>query len=108
MTLQLSHIFLTEALTFIAVHLLGIPGRRLLVPVRDPPAVEVVGRKLDEHPVARQDADEVLAHLSRDVRQNLVPAVFNLHPNMAFGRVSTTFAITSIASSFAIPHCVVR
>src|SRR4051812_19597690 len=69
MTLQLSHIFLTEALTFISLHpSSGISTGRSLVAVRYAPSVQVVRRKLDEHPVARQNPYEVLAHLARDVR----------------------------------------
>jgi hypothetical protein len=80
MTLQLSHIFFTEALTFISLHPSSGIDRRSLVAVRYPPSVQVVRRKLHEHPVARQYAYEVLAHLARDVRRNLVPAVVQLHP----------------------------
>src|SRR6185436_20804126 len=47
--------------------------------VHDPPAVEVVGRELHQHAIARQDADEMLAHLAGDVRQDLV-LVVELHP----------------------------
>src|SRR5215211_2882213 len=43
--------------------------------VGNAPAGEVVGRELDLDPVAREDADVVLAHLSGDLRQHLVPAV---------------------------------
>ena len=48
-----------------------------------------------------QDADEVLAHLARDVGQNLM-LVLELHltRNIALGSGSTTVASTSIASSF--------
>ena len=35
-----------------------------LVAVCDPPSVQVVWRKLDEHSVAGEDADEVLPHLA--------------------------------------------
>src|SRR5215210_1000869 len=49
-----------------------------LVAVRDAPAVQVVRRKLDQHPVARQNSYEVLAHLARDVREHLVLTVLQL------------------------------
>src|SRR5947209_19091691 len=80
MILQLSHIFLTEALTFISPSTLAVnrPALPSLVAVRDAPAVQVVRRKLDQHPVARQYAYEVLAHLARDVRENLVLCVLQL------------------------------
>src|SRR3712207_5267255 len=68
MILQLSHIFLTEALTFIASSPLDGGPRHLLVTVGDPPPVQIVRRKLDQNPVARQDADEVLPHLPRHMR----------------------------------------
>lgn len=44
-----------------------------LVPVDDTTAGEVVGGKLDDHSVSGQDADVMLAHLSADGGQNLVP-----------------------------------
>jgi hypothetical protein len=49
------------------------------MPVDDPAAVEVVGRDLDAHAVAREDADAVAAHLAGHVAQDLV-AVVELHP----------------------------
>src|SRR4029450_8736184 len=39
----------------------------LLVPICDAAAVQVVGRQLDLHSVARQDADVVPPHLAGDV-----------------------------------------
>src|SRR5205809_2068112 len=69
-TLQCSQIFVTDALTFIA--------RSLLVPVDDPPAIQVVGRELHRHFVSGQNLDEVHAHLARDMRQHFV-AVLQLH-----------------------------
>src|SRR3954469_646245 len=70
MVLHFSQIFLTDGLTFMVL---------LLVPVCDPAAVEVVGRELDDHAVAGEDADVVHAHLPRDVREDLV-AVGELDP----------------------------
>src|SRR5690242_18460224 len=46
-------------------------SRGLLVAVDDPAALEIVGRELDLHPVAGQDADVVAAHLAGDVREHL-------------------------------------
>src|SRR5262252_3693459 len=43
--------------------------------VGDPTARQVVRRDFDGHAVARDDADEVLAHLAADVSEDLVPAV---------------------------------
>src|SRR5229473_2328527 len=51
-----------------AAPLRAAPG--LLVPVNDAAARQVVRRKLDSNLVPGQDADEVLAHLSGDVRQH--------------------------------------
>src|SRR5689334_16226973 len=51
----------------------------LLVPVHDPPATEVVGAELHDHPVVGQDADVVHPHFPADVSENLVPVV-QLHP----------------------------
>src|SRR5215468_6681739 len=54
---------------------LPLPGLRLLEPVRDAAARQIVGRQLDLDPVAGQDPDEVHAHLARDVGQHAVPIV---------------------------------
>src|SRR5689334_8500076 len=51
----------------------------LLVPVHDPPATQVVGAELYDHPVVRQDADVVHPHFPADMSENLVPVV-QLHP----------------------------
>src|SRR5450631_1369681 len=40
--------------------------RRSFIAIHDASAVQVVGRKLHGHFIARQNADEVLAHFSRD------------------------------------------
>src|SRR5512138_4042313 len=44
--------------------------RRSLVAVRDPTAREVVGRELQLHPVARDDADVELLHLAGRVGEH--------------------------------------
>ena len=49
------------------------------MPVDDPATAEVVGRHLDTHTVAREDADTVAAHLAGHVREDLV-AIVQLHP----------------------------
>src|SRR5208337_825852 len=41
-----------------------------LIPEDDPPARQVVRRKLDGDLVSGKNADEVLPHLTRDVRQD--------------------------------------
>jgi hypothetical protein len=46
--------------------------KNLLVAVNDPPAIQVVGTQLHGHAIAGQNADEVLAHPSRDMGQSLV------------------------------------
>lgn len=54
--------------------------------VGNAPLGEIVGRKLDRYAVARQDLDEVLAHLSRQVGENLVPlAEFDLERRIRQG-----------------------
>ena len=73
MTLHLSQIFFTDALTFITAPDLSV----LLVAVYDPAPGQIVRTELYRHPVAREDADEILSHASRYVRQNLV-LVFKL------------------------------
>src|SRR5580658_4841916 len=74
---HLLQIFLTLGLTFTVLSPLSLV--RLLVPVHDPPATEVVGTELYDDPVVRQDADVVHPHLPADVSENLVPVV-QLHP----------------------------
>src|SRR5690606_24283562 len=56
----------------------GPPGSRSLGAVDDPPAREVVRAQLDLHLVPREDSDEVLPHLPRDVREHAVTP-FDLH-----------------------------
>src|SRR5215211_5667510 len=53
--------------------------RRLLVAVHDPPTIQVVGRDLDLHPVAREDPDAVAPHLAGRIAERLV-AVVELDP----------------------------
>src|SRR5882762_6775726 len=76
MTLHLSHIFFTEARTFIAIP----PKLYSLVSVGNSAAIKVVGRKLHEHSVTGEDANKMLAHFSRNVRKHLMLALFQLHP----------------------------
>ena len=47
-------------------------SERLLVPVDDATAREVVGAQLHHHPVLRENSDVVLAHLAGDVSEHLV------------------------------------
>jgi len=58
-------LFFTDALTFITAPDLSV----LLVAVYDPASGQIVGTELYRHPVAREDADEILSHASRYVRQ---------------------------------------
>ena len=92
MTLHLSQIFFTDALTFITNSQFSavssqqpqIPrfarddSQKLFVAIYDPPTVQVVRRKLDRDFVSRQDADKVLPHLPGNMRQHLV-FFFQLH-----------------------------
>ena len=57
----------------------------LPVPEDDAAAGEIVGRQLDDHSVRREDADVVLPHLARDVREHLVP-VAQLDPEHRVGQ----------------------
>jgi hypothetical protein len=93
MTLHLSQIFFTDALTFISF---SYSAKRSFAPLRMTPqgsdalqtasfitvhnssAIQVVRRKLNRHFVSRKDADEILAHFSGNVGQDLV-LVFELH-----------------------------
>ena len=58
---------------------------RLLVPVHDSATSEVVGRKLNDHPILRQDADVVLPHLSADVGEDLM-SVLQLNAEHRIGQ----------------------
>ena len=68
--------------------------------VNDPAAVEVVGRHLDAHAVAREDADAVAAHLAGHVGQDLV-AVVELHPEHRVRERLDDLPSNSIFSSLA-------
>src|ERR1051326_2152867 len=70
-TLQCSQRALTLGLTFTVDPLFESVG--------DSAPREVVRRQLHLHAIARQDADEVHAHLAADVREHAV-AVLELHP----------------------------
>src|ERR1019366_929481 len=110
MTLHLSQIFLTDALTFInqfsvlscqfsetapadsALHcciLLDeaslVSTEALFVAVHNPPAIQIVRRKFDSDFVSRQYPYEVLPHLAGNVRQYLV-LVFELHLEHGIGQ----------------------
>ena len=69
-------------------------------PVNDPAAVKVVGRHLDAHAVAREDADPVAAHLPATWARTAWP-LSSCTRNIAFGSASTTSPSNSIFSSFA-------
>ena len=74
-TRQRSHMGLTDGRTFIW----------FLHPEGDSAAGEVVGRELDLDTVAREDADVVLAHLSRDTSEDVM-AVVELDPEHRAGK----------------------
>src|SRR5690349_16528276 len=83
-TLQLRHIFLTDAATFMSSSVLF--GLSSLRPEHDPRARQVVRRQLDRHLVAGQDADVVHAHLPGDVAEHHM-AVLELHAKRGVGEV---------------------
>lgn len=104
MTLQLSHIVLTlartfmfsvlsklfldagvEGLRFLGVRTAGGSWLQLLVAVRDPTSFEVVRSQLDLDAIARQDSDVVHAHFSRNVCQNFV-TIFEFDPKHGVGK----------------------
>src|SRR3990170_4357683 len=53
----------------------GRLGRASAVAVGDPPARQIIGRKLDLYAIAEQDADVVAAHLAGEVGQHRVVVV---------------------------------
>src|ERR1700757_2050569 len=89
MILHLSQIFFTDARTFIKSALsrrqLLATTTQLFVAIHDAAAVQVVWGKLDRHFIARQDANEILAHLSRNMCQNLM-LVFQFYPEHRIGQ----------------------
>src|SRR5690606_16545564 len=78
MILHFSQMRFTDGRTFMA--LASSP-----LAVRDAPARQVIGRQFHRHPVAGQDADEVHAHLARNMAEHLV-AVVQLHPEHGVGQ----------------------
>src|SRR4029078_13133452 len=87
MILQLRHIFLTDAATFMSSLFPGSLGAE-----DDPRARQVVRRQLDRHLVAREDADVVHPHLSRDVAEHDV-AVLQLDAKRGVGQVLEDLAL---------------
>src|ERR1700682_5937985 len=90
-TLHLSQIFLTDDRTFIPClryqlrELFALRASASLEAIDNAPAREIVGRELHLHAIARQDADEVLAHLARDVRQYAM-LILQLHAKHGVGQ----------------------
>jgi hypothetical protein len=56
------------------------------VSVSDSPSGQVVWGKLNLDPIARQDADVVLAHLPGDRGENVVTSLVDLHPKHGAGQ----------------------
>ena len=111
-TLQLSHIVLTLARTFMfsvlsklfldagdeGLRFLGVRtafhserllrsnrASQLLVAVRDPTSFEIVRSELHLDTIARQDSDVVHAHLSRNMCQNFM-AILEFDPKHGIGK----------------------
>ncbi len=59
--------------------------KTLFVSVDNSPAIQIIRAKLHRHAIARQDADEVLAHPARDMGQDLV-VVLELHLEHSVGQ----------------------
>lgn len=78
MTLQLSHIVLTLARTFMPASFLFVRSLPLLVAVGDSASFEVVWSELYLDAIAREDTDVVHPHLAGDVSQNFV-AIFEFN-----------------------------
>jgi hypothetical protein len=57
----------------------------LLESVNDAATGEIVWGYLDQDPVTRKDADEILSHLATDVREHLV-LVLQLNPEYGIGQ----------------------
>src|ERR1043166_7501245 len=74
MTLHLSHIFFTDARTFIA------QTSSLFIAICNSAAIEIVRRKFHQNPVPGKYANKMLAHFPRYVRKHLMLAVFQLAP----------------------------
>jgi hypothetical protein len=73
MILHFSHILLTEALTFIAAPCaknVPLKPAASLIPVKNAPSRQIVRRKLNQHPVSREDLDEVHPDLPRYVSKH--------------------------------------
>src|SRR5512141_1612828 len=91
MTLQLRHIFFTDACTFMVLSCCApvravTPAPGLLRAENDPRPCQIIRRQFHRHLVARQDADIVHAHLARDMSQHYV-AIFQLHPEGGVGEI---------------------
>src|SRR5215472_6719136 len=60
-------------------------GAYLLITIHNPSASQIIRRKLDGYLVSSKNADKVLAHLSRNMRQHLV-LVFQFHAKHGIGQ----------------------
>lgn len=76
-TLHFEQIGLTDDLTFICVS-------SLFEPIRDTSAGEIIRRQFDRHLIARQNSDEMHAHFSGNMRENLV-TIIQLHSEHCIG-----------------------
>src|SRR6478736_4503163 len=86
--LQLRHIFLTDAATFISNSLFSSS----LGAEHDPCPAQVVRCQLDGDLVAGQDADVVHPHLSGDMAENHM-AVLQLHTKRGVGQILENLAL---------------
>src|ERR1051326_7030266 len=51
----------------------------LFVPVRDAASGQVIGRHFDAHAITHEDTNAILAHLTRDRRQNDMVTIIELN-----------------------------
>ena len=81
LTFFYSSFFIFKALIMVFLKLF----EKLFESIRNTPARQIIGRKLDFHFIARQNADEILPDFARDMRQDGHP-VFQFHAKHGIGQ----------------------
>jgi hypothetical protein len=72
--------FLDRRPHFHLINLESFFAKPLFVTVSNSSAIKVVRRELYEHSITRKDSNEMLAHLSRNMRQHLMLSLFQRDP----------------------------